>query len=114
MAETTAIVIDNGSGVCKAGFSGEEDPVTTFPSIIGKPRRRGGVRCIDYDVFVGQDAQNQRDVLSIAYPIERGIVQNWEDMESIWDYIFKTELKVDPQKHPIMLTEAPINPVANR
>ena len=32
------IVIDNGSGMCKAGFSGNDAPTTSFPAIIGYPK----------------------------------------------------------------------------
>jgi actin-related protein len=35
--EELAIVIDNGSGMCKAGFSGEDAPRAVFPSLIGRP-----------------------------------------------------------------------------
>jgi len=31
-------VIDNGSGVIKAGFSGDNQPSVKFPSIVGVPR----------------------------------------------------------------------------
>lgn len=40
MDETLAIVIDNGSGMCKAGFSGDETPRAVFPAIIGRPKHR--------------------------------------------------------------------------
>ena len=36
--EPSVIVIDNGSGVCKAGFAGDENPKVTFPSIVGRRR----------------------------------------------------------------------------
>jgi actin len=34
--QVQALVIDNGSGFCKAGFAGDDAPVAVFPSIIGK------------------------------------------------------------------------------
>jgi actin-related protein len=33
-----AVVIDNGSGMVKAGFSGEEQPRCTFPAVVGRPK----------------------------------------------------------------------------
>lgn len=44
--EIAALVIDNGSGMCKAGFAGDDAPRAVFPSIVGRPRhqvRRAGV-----------------------------------------------------------------------
>ena len=39
--ETQALVIDNGSGMCKAGFAGDDAPRAVFPSIIGRPKHPG-------------------------------------------------------------------------
>ncbi len=38
--EVTALVVDNGSGMCKAGFAGDDAPRAVFPSIVGRPRHQ--------------------------------------------------------------------------
>lgn len=110
------MVIDNGSGTIRAGFAGEELPKCYFPSFVGRPKHlRVLAGALEGDWFVGPRAATElRGLLKINYPLEHGIVTDWDDMEKIWAYIYDEGLKVLSEEHPVLLTEPPLNPRSNR
>jgi len=112
--EQTSLVLDNGSGMVKAGFASEDAPRSVFPSIIGRPKHKQIMGMVSKDAYIGDEAQSRRGVCQLSYPIEHGIITSWDDMEKIWDHTFQNELRVDPEEHPVLLTEAPRNPKSNR
>lgn len=114
MDSNQPVVIDNGSGVLKAGFAGSETPKLVCPAFVGRPKHlkvmAGGA---EGDIFVGEKANELRGLLRLNYPTSHGIVHDWKDMQHIWQHAF-SELKVTQDQHPVLLTESPLNPRANR
>lgn len=113
--EVQAVVIDSGSGACKAGIAGDDAPRAVFPTVVGRPRLSGMTLGGEQkECYIGDEALAKRGVLNLRYPVEHGIVDCWEDMEKLWYHTFFTELRVTPEEHPCLLTETPINPKTNR
>eukprot|EP01098_Paradermamoeba_levis_P009697 TRINITY_DN4051_c0_g1_i1.p1 TRINITY_DN4051_c0_g1~~TRINITY_DN4051_c0_g1_i1.p1 ORF type:complete len:405 (-),score=149.60 TRINITY_DN4051_c0_g1_i1:83-1252(-) len=111
------IVCDNGTGFVKCGFAAANFPTAIFPSMIGRPILRSEESAEDVeikDIMVGWPAAKHRNLLQITYPLENGIVRNWEDAKHLWNYTFTEALKVDPKDTKILLTEPPMNPRENR
>jgi len=113
--EVTAVVIDNGSDSCKAGFSGDDEPKSSTPSVVGRPKHPGAIVGIGAkDSYVGHEAESKRGILNLKYPIEHGIITNWDDMETLWRSIYHDELRVASEEQPVLLTELQANPKRNR
>lgn len=106
MSENQTIVIDNGSGYIQAGFAGDDAPMLEVPALIGRDAQ-GTVTAI------GHEAEQSYGSLNITCPAEHGIITDWDDMVMLWGYTFD-KLGVDPAEHPVLITEKPLNPKANR
>lgn len=108
------VIIDNGSGIIKGGFAGHTKPSVLLPAYVGRPKNP---RCMTHapqdEYFVGSSALKYRGLLRLNYPNQHGVINNWEDMERLWVRLFE-EMKTEAKEHPVLLTEAPLNPRSNR
>ncbi|XP_066203830.1 actin-related protein T3 [Saccopteryx leptura] len=108
------VVIDNGSGVIKAGLAGAREPQFIYPNIIGRAKGQSWAAKGDPELCVGDQAQARRSALSISYPVERGLITSWGDMEITWKHIYDHNLKLKPCDGPVLITEPALNPLAKR
>jgi actin-related protein len=103
------VVIDNGTKCCKIGFSSEDNPRAVVPTTVGVSRVSK-----DAAETVGEEPLKRRDLYNIVHPIQRGIIQDLDNMEKIWHYAFYNELRIPPEEHPVLHTEPALNPKSNR
>ncbi|KAG4305217.1 hypothetical protein PORY_001387 [Pneumocystis oryctolagi] len=136
------VIMDNGTGFTKIGFSGNHTPSYVFPTVIttsqasgtGSGRsvssskssflgptsslsnslnRRGAE---DLDFYIGDEALEHANGLgySLCYPIRHGLIETWDHMERFWQQSIFKYLRCEPEDHYFLLTEPPLNPPENR
>ncbi|XP_033755422.1 actin-3-like [Pecten maximus] len=107
--ESVTLVVDNGTYSCKSGFANENTPRAFTPSVVGRPRddlKEGWTK----EYIVGDEIRDVREMLTVRYPIEFGVINNWNEMEKLWQYIFYEQLRATPAEHAVLLTRPPHNP----
>lgn len=107
---TPPIVLDVGSLRVRAGFAGHEAPCFIFRSVVGKPRAAGSTA----GPVVGEEAIEKRGVLSLKYPVEFGVVTDWDAMAAIWRHAFVGLGVPEVARQAVIMTEPPLNPKNNR
>ena len=116
------IIIDIGSGIIKAGISGQEAPKTIFPNYIGEPKYSKVLRSFSKDnqemkeQYIGKDCSKYLGILKLRYPVKNGIFENEQDILTVFKYIYQN-LEINNEEireHPILITEPLLNPYINR
>ena len=118
------VVLDNGSGYLKAGLSNQKTPEVSIPALIGRQVLRYGEKIdtevlegdLQYkEIMIGDEVIPFRSLLELTYPIEEGIIKNADDLFKLWEYALTNKLKIDDvSESKILVTEAPLNPIANK
>ncbi|GME91689.1 unnamed protein product [[Candida] boidinii] len=133
---TPAVVMDNGTGLTKLGFAGNDSPSWVFPTAIATRASAGAKSSTagksnlssatsgsnikrdmeDLDFFIGDEAieASKGPGYALNYPIRHGQVENWDQMERFWENSIFKYLKCEPEDHYFLLTEPPLNPPENR
>ncbi|XP_036738677.2 actin-related protein T2 [Manis pentadactyla] len=108
--DSPAVIFDNGSGLCKAGLSGEIGPRHVISSVVGYPIFKMPSAGTNQKCFVGEEALHKHEVLHVHYPIERGLVTDWDNMEQLCKHLFEWKLGVKASEQPVLVTETSLNP----
>lgn len=143
MADRAPVVIDNGTGydttflwfprlwnfiaifssiICcrytKMGYSGNVEPQYIIPTVLATKADEGGVGkrdgVDDLDFHIGDAAFANSSTHQINYPIRHGLIDNWDNMERLWQRCMFEYLRCEPEEHFVLLTEPPLNPPENR
>ncbi|PNJ72608.1 actin-like protein 7B [Pongo pygmaeus] len=110
-----AVIIDLGSQYCKCGYAGEPRPTYFISSTVGK-------RCPEAadagdtrkGTLVGHELLNTEAPLKLVNPLKHGIVVDWDCVQDIWEYIFRTAMKILPEEHAVLVSDPPLSPSSNR
>lgn len=113
IGDEVPVIVDNGTGMVKAGLGSDDAPKHIFPEMIGLPREPYKAQHTKSHYF-GDEFFDNLNHFMVRSPMENGIIQNFEDMEKIWEHTFFEMLDVNPMQHPLILTEPPYNPKPNR
>ncbi|MFX1252440.1 MAG: actin, cytoplasmic 2 [Promethearchaeota archaeon] len=110
------IVLDNGTCLSKNGYGGEDQPRSVFNTLLGYPKYPNVMPEVNNirEYYVGEEAMNIFDILSLCYPMKKGVIEDWEAMEKVWHYTFFKDLRLDSADHPVLLSERSGNPAPNR
>eukprot|EP01035_Chromulina_nebulosa_P055162 gene55162-75589_t len=119
MPHNVPVVIDNGTGYTKMGYAGNVEPQYIVPTVIACKADEGGIQgkrdgVEDLDFFIGDAAFANSTTHQINYPIRHGLVDNWDNMERLWQRCLFEYLRCEPEEHFVLLTEPPMNPPENR
>lgn len=103
------VIVDCGTSVIRAGFAGNQKPLSTIPNIVGKTTMDGSVNKV-FGAAVFKAAMPDK----ISHPMEKGFIKDWHDMEDILEYLFVHNMHINPKMHQVLITEPFNNPAINK
>ncbi|KAJ9473581.1 hypothetical protein DIPPA_22186 [Diplonema papillatum] len=119
MTTKPAVVMDNGTGYTKIGYAGCYEPNFVFPTTIAEPPPSSQKKTLDdLDYYIGKEAIDMVAYAPQKYtqfnPIKHGMVDNWDQVEKLWQHSIYKYLRCEPEEHTFILTESPFNPPEKR
>jgi len=109
------IIIDCGSGMTKVGLGGETMPRGVIPTLIGTPKMTTGMPLMGgKKEYIGDEAMSKKGILKLEYPIENGVINNWDSVTSILSHLYFNELRTAPEDYPVLITDPEKDPKVNK
>jgi actin-related protein len=123
MDEQDVIVLDNGSGYLKVGFSGEDAPRAVLPTVVATTTVDEGSTAEEHagmtvesqkksQAYFGEEALREGEAqanATITRPVQRGEIQLTsaykEALEALWDHTFRNVLGVEQEELPILIAD---------
>ena len=124
-SEIMPIVIDNGSGIIKAGFAGDELPQIEYSNAVAIPKYPNWMygNNSNENYYIGEELQRMKSVWKIKYPVRRGFIEDWDSMKIILKYTFNRLSNYSLYKrawwytsidNPVMITESSVHSKRDR
>ena len=108
------VIIDCGSGKCKAGLSGKILPSIEIPTVVWHPQSNNMVTKDDESsLLFGKSALDAENGV-LNQPIKNTKIVDWDDFELFLENLFKNELKINTEEYGIFITEPPLTPKDSR
>ncbi len=116
--ESQVVVVDMGTGFIKAGWSGEDLPRVVIPTVIGEHENTSAEDSGNngdskptkvVSKKIGNDAYANQSDHELQYPIQGGIVKDWDRMTQLLDHVFHSELGIDPKTATVLMTDSPMS-----
>lgn len=110
------IVIDNGTGYIKAGYSGEDAPKIVMPTVMSiiESQEQGKSKTM----YSGADIDLKTPEVPLIFPIDRGMIksteQDWECMSFVWEHIIKNLMQEELNSANVLITDSILNTRENR
>lgn len=106
-----SLVLDLGTANTKLGWSQSADPCHVFPTLVGRGRHTGAMKNLGLqDSYVGRKAQNLRGILSLHSPVAQGIVNNWDDLETLWKHANELVSSTPSAEFNVLVSVPPLCP----
>ncbi len=112
--DKNCVIIDCGSGYCKAGYSGYIEPSVLIPTAVWHPQSNNMITTDDQSSLLFGNKAIEAENGVLIHPIQKTKIIEWDDYELFLDNLFKNELKIKTEEYGIFMTEPPMTLKSSR